>query len=135
MNQRIVMEWPTSGGARKLVVDLNEQVVAIVEGLVAESVEPCIILVWFEGTTRELGFGLGREHTVFTFQESSDPPYFISLGGKNVGPEVGSSCFRFGDEENEYESMNLVDSALILPVLRSFLLGDAPPKGVDWERL
>ena len=109
-----------------------EEIPSLIEALDAEVSPPAMVLIWEVGSERELGVGLGRERTVLTYQESTDPPYFISQGDSE---EKGVEWFCFGTQENEYLASNLVAKSKIVPTLNSFLNGEKRLRGIKWEML
>ena len=93
---------------------------------------PMMLYLWQEGAERNLGIGLGREHTVMTYQDSNKPPYFISQGEDKA---EGAEWFCSGHEETEFLARNLVPSDLIAPTLKAFMAIDTIPPTIKWERL
>lgn len=67
--------------------------------------EPTMIEFSETETGRSLAVGLGRKHTVVTYQESLDPPYYISLGDLNC---EGVTSFWYAGEETEYLLQNAI---------------------------
>jgi Immunity protein Imm1 len=95
--------------------------------------EPPFILEFYDPVSRRaLGIGIGRNHTVFTYQDSLDPPYYISQGG-DASCDLDWYCY--GQEKTEYLSRNLVSPSIIPNVLEEFLTKNTRPQGVAWEKL
>ncbi|MCB9764042.1 MAG: hypothetical protein H6739_30000 [Alphaproteobacteria bacterium] len=80
---------------------------------------------------RAFTIGLGRTDTVLTYQESVDPPYFISKGVSES--DVVMYCW--GNEWTEYLGRNVVPLEVGFAALREFLVGPARPTSVPWESL
>ena len=70
--------------------------------------------------------------TVVTFQESLDPPYYISQGGVR---DEGVTSFCYGNEETEYLNQNRVPFLSGLDALLFFVLHRSRPPGLEWECL
>lgn len=105
---------------------------ALIESLLLSPDPPMLLTIWEEGTTRELGIGLGRAQTVLTYQESADPPYYISLGRLDAD---GEEWFCYGQERTEYLARNLVPSEIIGPTIKMFVTEPFRPTTVMWEQL
>jgi len=93
---------------------------------------PAMVEFYEPHSGKALSIGVGRTDTVVTFQESLDPPYYISLGHLR-GDGITSFCY--GNEETEYMNQNLVPFALGLDALISFVLNRQRPSNIEWERL
>lgn len=83
-------------------------------------------------TRRSLAIGLGRDRTVVTYQDSLEPPYFISLGNAE---EKGVETFMYGGEPTEYHAANLVSLACGFGALGEFFCCDRRPETCRWEQL
>ena len=81
---------------------------------------------------QSLALGIGLNSTVVTYQESLDPPYFISLGDKEA---LGTEWFRYGGEETEYLARNLVSTNKGMDALKQFVINRMQPGNLEWERL
>ena len=94
---------------------------------------PAPILEVFEAETRRaIGVGIGKNRTVITYQDSLDPPYFISQGNPN---EDGIETFVYGGESTEYLAVNLVNLARGFGALREFFETNGRPTTCAWETL
>jgi len=91
-------------------------------------------MIEFSVPDREMSLtlGVGRSDTVLTFNESLEPPYFISLGNS---AEIGVITFCWGNQETEYLKRNSVPFAKGLEALSFFLNHLSRPPNLDWERL
>jgi hypothetical protein len=78
------------------------------------------------------GIGLGRSMTVLTFQETLDPPYFISLGDRQ---RDGVEWFCYGNERTEYLAANLISIEQGLAAVKHFVENGTKPQDCDWEML
>jgi hypothetical protein len=79
-----------------------------------------------------LGVGLGSDRSVLTFQESLDPPYYISL---DPDPRRGTTIFVYAQEPTEYAAQNSVPIDVALTGLEEFIETGHRPASVPWERL
>jgi Immunity protein Imm1 len=79
-----------------------------------------------------LAVGLGRKHTVVTYQESLDPPYYISLGDLNCD---GVTSFWYAGEETEYLLQNTIPTEQGQQALAFFVINRARPTNINWEKL
>jgi hypothetical protein len=114
--------------------DVNaEEVMSVVEGIRAADPEPPVMveISHTDCPGRAFTIGLGRADTVVTYQESVDPPYFISKG-ESVSDVV---MFCWGNEWTEYLGRNVVPLDVGLAALRQFLAEAGRPTAVPWETL
>ena len=132
MVRRFIMSWTDWKGREEHVANDLDTILDVIGRLRDECDPPAMLLIWEEGTQRELGVGLGRARTVITYQESADPPYFISAGDPNA---KGKEWFCCNHEQTEYLAINLVSSDLIVPTVKAFVQAQARPPTVTWERL
>jgi hypothetical protein len=80
-----------------------------------------------------LSIVLGGDETVVTYEESSDPPYFISIGDSER-PGVSPPFFH-GGQVIEHLAKNLVPFASALRAVSAFLKEGGKPATLSWERL
>lgn len=107
-------------------------IIDLIERLQKEADPPTMLFLWPEGSERNLGIGIGRKVTVFTYQASNRPPYFISEGSCNA---EGAEWFCSSQEETEFLARNLVPSDLILPTVNAFIQAGTIPATTRWEQL
>jgi len=93
---------------------------------------PTIIEFWDNDTKRALGMGLGRKTTILTYQDSLDPPYYISLGNAKA---EGTFWFCYGQEESEYSLSNEVEYKKGLEAIKLFFEKTGRPNNISWEKL
>jgi immunity protein Imm1 of predicted polymorphic toxin system len=96
--------------------------------------DPAMLLLFDNKLGTELGVGLGRSMTIFTYQDSLDPPYFVSLGDP-CAEGTDSDWSYCGGEQTEYLAQNLVSANLIAPTIQAFLRSLSRPETVAWEQL
>jgi hypothetical protein len=87
---------------------------------------------FFDSSGRSIAIGVGRRQTVVTYQDSLDPPYYISQG--DSGNEVPVT-FQYGGEETEYLGQNIVDLHPAMNALQDFFGSSSLYAGIEWERL
>lgn len=132
MNKTYKIAWSDSSSEYERTLNSLESLLAFIHELSDAPNQPTLLLIWELNTCRELGVGLGRERTVFTYQESLDPPYFISEGDAHAD---GETWFCYGQEQTEYLKANLVSASLIEPTVREFIGQLGRPRTVAWEKL
>jgi len=91
-------------------------------------------MVEFSATEGEMSLtlGVGRDLTVVTFNESLDPPYYISLGDPS---KTGVITFCWGKQETEYLASNMVSVIEGRKALEHFLAHLSRPPNLKWEKL
>jgi hypothetical protein len=130
---RYIATWSTPDGrSEERAIASVDEVLKLVQQLRDQALLPTMLLIWEPERGRELGVGLGRDWTVFTYQSSVDPPYFISAGRPDIAGEV---WFRYAGEQTEYLKRNLVDKELIVPTIKRFMTTSGIPDTLRWERL
>jgi hypothetical protein len=132
MQKRFKVAWTDWRHSEERLVADHSSIQEIIDALSLCHDPPALLLIWEEGTTRELGVGLGRAQTVLTYQESADPPYYISLGQPDA---EGDEWFCHGHERTEYLARNLVPSEVIGPTVKMFVTEPFRPTTVMWEQL
>lgn len=97
--------------------------------------QPALVEFYNPDTGNALAVGVGRQDTVFTYQASLDPPYFVSAAeGETAADDVVVFCYN--NEANEYLLRNVVPKTLVPLVVRQFFAAPtALPTGVKWELL
>ena len=95
------------------------------------AVNPTMI-EFFEAEGPSLAIGVGRKHTVVTFQESLNPPYYISLGDPGCD---GATSFWYSGEETEYLFRNAVSVEDGQKALAFFVINRTKPVNINWEKL
>lgn len=124
--------WSNRSRTFNVAIEDWGQARALVDRILSADGPPALLELVQDDTGRALGVGLGRDKTVITYQDSLDPPYFVSLGNRNATTSV---WYWYGDEETEYAPWNVVDSEVILPTLEAFVTTAGRPETVDWEQL
>ena len=132
MRKRFMIAWSDWTRTEERVAEALSGIQAFIESLSLSPDPPMLLSIWEEGTTRELGVGLGRAQTVLTYQESADPPYYISLGRPDAD---GEEWFCYGQERTEYLARNLVPNDVIAPTVKMFVTEPSRPTTVAWEKL
>src|SRR5438552_2853252 len=78
---------------------------ALLDKLALQTDPPRLVEFYDPASGRALAIGVGRDSTVLTYQDSLDPPYFLSLGDPLT---KGVEWFCYGNERTEYMAKNLV---------------------------
>lgn len=92
---------------------------------------PCMV-EFFDDRGLAFAIGGGRELSVITFQESLDPPYYISSSG---GCDDETIDFNYGNEVTEYSQANAIPKKLAVAALRQFFADHKMPTNIAWENL
>lgn len=96
--------------------------------------EPTVIEFWDEKTGAAISVLVAFPGaTVITFQDTLDPPYFISSG--TALPGSGVVAVRHNGEIIEYLRKNFVPPGVITSTLRGFWTNRNKPHGIEWEQL
>jgi RHS repeat-associated protein len=132
MSEQYIMSWTDWERTEERVANDLEAIQQLIRSLSNECNPPMLLLIWEKGAQRELSVGLGRPQTVFGYQESVDPPYFISIGDRNAEGEEWFCC---GNERSYFLMSNLVSNNLIMPTVQAFVEESCRPRTVAWERL
>jgi hypothetical protein len=83
-------------------------------------------------TGLSLAVGVAGTESVVTFQQSLDPPYFISLGDPSRTDVVN---FVYGNENSEYLGRNAIPMNEAESALIAFVRDRIKPANLAWERL
>jgi len=126
----VIAEWTNWTEKFQKEVANAEDALALIQRLSANIDLPAIVQFYDPTSRRSLGIGVGRQKTVVTYEESLDPPYYISMGDP---AEEGTDWFCYGGEESEYLAKNLVPFGSALEALRSFFEKPGLPTQLKWE--
>ena len=127
------VEWSDFERYYERVINEAEEALQLIEELQRTKVDPPAMVEFFEPRSgKALAVGVGRMDTVVTFQESLDPPYYISLGSFR---DDGITSFCYGNEDTEYLNQNRVPLQSGLDALLFFVLHRGRPPGLEWECL
>jgi hypothetical protein len=126
--------WTDIEQAHEITIHSIEEGVRLVEELETRSGTHAPPMVEFSSTESEtsLSIGVGRDGTVVTFNESLDPPYYISLGDLT---RTGVKTFCWGKQETEYLARNIVSAPEGKTALAHFLTHLNRPPNLRWEKL
>lgn len=80
-----------------------------------------------------LSIAVGGGETVVTFEQSPDPPYYISSGDSSR--DGVSLMFFHGGQGIEHLAKNLIPWELGRRVLMQFLTSEERPDQIEWEKL
>jgi hypothetical protein len=132
-NWKIV--WTDPEVAHVACVPTGDAVLEWVKRLHAteRDVPPVVEIMKLPGEGPSLSIAVGHEETVLTFEETLDPPYYISLGETTrdgIGP-----LFIHGGQGVDHAARNLVAWDLGLEALLQFLTTGKRPCAIDWEQL
>jgi hypothetical protein len=82
---------------------------------------------------RSMSIALGGDETVLTYEETAEPPYWISLGDRS---RAGTTpLYVHGGQGIDHLARNLVPLRIGLAALGAFLEGGHRPSWIDWEKL
>ena len=126
------MVWTDQAQAYERDVASPAEITEFLATFKTKMVEPTMVEFFKPETGLALAIGLGRAESVVTFQNSLDPPYYISLGDPT---REGIVTFWYGDDLNEYLSRNEVPTEEAEKALLYFLENTARPPNLHWEQL
>jgi hypothetical protein len=125
--------WTDSKQSYERIIHNAEQGLDLVAELAACRSDSPVMLEFIDLSSRaSLAVGVGRPHTVVTFQQSPDPPYYISLGDAS---RHGTTSFCYGNEETEYLLRNAVSLDEGQQALSCFVSTHSKPTNLNWEKL
>jgi hypothetical protein len=93
---------------------------------------PTMVEIFDPATGLAMAIGVGAAMSIVTFQETNDPPYFISLGDPEI---TGVLEFCYGNEPTEYLARNAVSNEAAQQALNWFIENRTCPTFFPWERL
>jgi hypothetical protein len=128
----LIVEWTTRDNVERSEIETWQEANSLIKRAASQTGQPFIMEFFSSDSGQSLGLGIGRNSTVVTYQDSLDPPYFISLGDKEA---PGTEWFRYGGEKTEYLARNLVSTNNGLEALKHFLIHRMRPANLEWERL
>ena len=129
---KYIATWSEGTDTREIEIDGYDELLKLLDGIGPKSDQSTMLEVYDRDTRRSLAIGLGKDRTVVTYQDSLDPPYFISLGNAE---EEGVEVFVYGGESTEYLKANLVSLARGFGALSEFFQSDTRPEACQWEKL
>ncbi len=132
MSKAFRIQWADGKRNEDWLVTEIQEIERIVSQLAKQHDAPMLLFMWEDGTARELSVGLGRERTRFTYQDSRDPPHYVSAGDPNA---EGEESFWVGDEPTSFAATELVANELIIPTIRCFVEQPGRPPTVDWAQV
>ena len=135
MNNTIPLSvvWSDFKEYHERVVNNVEEASNLVQDLLRANISPPAMVEFFEPHSgKSLAIGVGRKDTVITFQESLDPPYYISLGHLR---DDGVTSFCSGNEDTEFLNQNVVPFAPGMEALIFFVRNCERPPNIEWECL
>lgn len=132
-NWKIV--WTSPEVAHVVCVPSGDAVLELVKRLHAteRDLRPVVEVLKLPSESPSLSIAVGHEETVLTFEETSNPPYYISLGEPTR--DGMSPLFIHGGQGIDHLARNLVPWDLGLEALVQFLTTEKRPCAIDWERL
>jgi len=127
--------WTGPDVAHVQCVPTGDAVLDLVKRLHAteRDVPPVVEIMKLPGEGPSLSIAVGHEETVLTFEDTLDPPYYISLGETTrdgIGP-----LFIHGGQGVDHSARNLIPWDLGLEALLQFLTTGKRPCVVNWEEL
>ena len=128
----LTVEWTTWDDSERTEITSWEEAEIFLNRLATRLQLPCLIEFYAARTGQSFGLGVGREETVATYQDSLDPPYFISLGDAG---RSGIEWFCYGNERTEYLAINLIHINLGKAALKEFIESRIRPNIISWEAL
>lgn len=129
---KLTVEWTTWNDSEETAVTTWHEAEMLLERIRLHSDPPRIIEFYDAMSGQSFGMGVGRDETVVTYQDSLDPPYFISLGNKD---RSDVEWFCYANEETEYFAKNLVPVEQGLAALKEFVDNRTRPMILTWEQL
>ena len=130
--ENYIATWSDGKKIHEEEISTYDELMDLVDSIGARPETATLLEVYEPKTRRAIGIGIGRDRTVLTYQDSLDPPYYISLGEV---PQGNIDTFLYGNEPTEYLSSNLVSLTQGFGVLREFFDTNDRPKTCSWERL
>ena len=125
------VEWSDGAEIRSAEILNAEEALELLKTLTASLPTPAMV-EFFDATGRAIALGVGRQKTIVTYQDSIDPPYYISQGDADNDESV---FFQYGGEETEYLGQNVVELQPALNAIRDFFRSSSIYSGLEWERL
>lgn len=125
-------QWSDWDQTYENVVASSDEAIRLLNKLSKSLLVPAIVEFWDDSTKRSIGIGVGREKTVLTYQDSLEPPYFISSG---VAKSSDTIWFCYGQEESEYMESNEVPLTDGWNAVKSFFEKSGRPANLSWEAL
>lgn len=110
----------------------RDAVDGILDGIADEANEPVIVELISPGGAR-LGVGQGAEGSVLSFNESPDPPYFVSAGG--LGSPNDEVVFYLHGRWSEFPASALVANEDAREAARRFIGTGRRPENVRWQEV
>ena len=127
----LTVEWTSWNQSHERRATSFEDMTRILTAVDCVKSPPPLVEIYDKATGQSFGIGYGRETSVVTYQDSLDPPYFISLGEDTDGVE----WFCYGNEHTEYLRSNTIAWPLALDALKEFMESRSRPECLNWERL
>lgn len=126
------LSWSTRTRCEQRTVHDLAAILQVVDELSNMAGPPTLLFVSETHSERELTVGLGRNKTVLGYQNSNDPPYFVSIGTPDA---QGEEWFCAGKERTYVAAFNLVPTDRIVPTIEAFINSRSRPETVAWEQL
>ena len=104
----------------------------ILDAIAEQASEPLIVELVSPNGAR-LGVGLGPRGGVLSFNDSSDPPYFVSAG--NLGSSTDEVVFYHQGHWTEFPGSALVTIDDARDAARAFIATGKRPENVPWEEI
>lgn len=128
----MVAQWSDSSQEFTIEIESAESMLMLLEKLSVKIETPALVEIYEPGVGRSIGVGVGRDISVVTYQDSNDPPYFISLGNDKSDAVI---VFNYGKEETEYLMRNAIPFKSALLAVESFFRSTGRYEGIAWEKL
>jgi hypothetical protein len=130
-----LVEWQgfTGPHSRRAVATPQEAVELFLR--VDRSAEGPVLMDFYRESSQggSLTVGAGRPSAVLSYQDSLDPPYFVSMGTEQPGQ--GTETWAYGGHESEFLERNLISKASALEALREYLTTGQRPSRIAWEEV
>ena len=127
----LIMAWQGYSGLpeRREVTD-EAEAEAVLDYLDGGHHGPVLVEVFdTSGHGPLLTVAAGGQRSAAAYQETLDPPYYISAGG---GAPAGES-FSYGGQESEFPPDSLIDKRVVRTILREFMATRTRPTAVTWQ--
>jgi hypothetical protein len=134
LDSNLRITWSAGTEVHEVEVSSFDEIVARFTSLESSIDEPTVVEVWDPESGASCSVLAGSAAgSVFTYQATLDPPYFISLG-----TAADTDCLitaRHNGELIEYLERQLVPNAAVLPFLHTFWALRQRSEVVHWEEV
>lgn len=126
------VQWSDWKNSYELELFSADSAVEFLQKLRLELKMPAMVEFFNPASGRSICVGVGRDVSVVTYQDSNDPPYYISAGCEEGD---GAVVFCYGNEDTEYLLVNAISFELASLAVADFFRTNRRFEGIEWEKL